>query len=794
MQTTVIDNTAAASIKQVAVIGSGVMGSQIAAHIANTGVPVVLLDIVPKDARDRNILAKSALERLLKTEPMPFMHPSRAKLVTVGNLEDDLSRLATCDWIIEAVLEDTQVKSDLYRKIEAVRKDGSIVSSNTSTIPLTTLIADQSPRFAADFLISHFFNPPRYMRLLELITGDHTNPKATAAVRDFCDRLLGKGVVVCRDTPGFIANRLGMFFLQAAVNAASDMGLSVEEADAVFSKPMGMPRTGIFGLLDLVGLDLIPHIAKSLLSTIAANDEFRAVYRDMPLFQRMIADGYTGRKGKGGFYRMALAAGGARNKEAIDLQSGEYRSVITPDLAVLKEIKGDLSKLCESDDRIGRFTWAVLSQTLAYAAKLAPTISNDIASVDEAMRLGYNWQQGPFELIERLGEKWLVEKLKSSGMTVPPLLKMAATSQGFYRVANGQREQLRVDGTGYAPFLRCADVLSLTDLKLLAAAKAEDGNDSASLWNVGKGVLCLEFHTKMNAIDIDTITILQRAIALIGDGQGQWKGLVVYNEADNFSAGANLGHILTACQGEGWQALDDMIRQGQKAFQRLRYAPFPSVSAVAGLTLGGGCEIAMHCSAVQAYAESYIGLVETSVGLVPGWGGCLRMLERALAQREQIGGDITPPISRVFDILSASKRSKSAADAEDLMYLLPTDGVTMNRDRLLFDARQKVLDMSAAGYCPPEPPMLNLPGSAGRAALNLTIEGLRQIGKLGAHDVIVARSLAAVLCSGSDDVTKLVTEAQVLTAERREFINLCRTTETHARIAHTLKTGKPLRN
>ncbi len=774
-------------IKKVAVIGSGVMGSQVAAHITNAGVPVVLLDIVLEDKQDRNFLAQTALERLQKTDPSPFMHPKNASLITVGNLEDDLDKLADVDWIIEAVLENPQIKSDLYKKIDAVRKKGSVVSSNTSTIPLGLLIKDQSEQFAQDFLITHFFNPPRFMRLLELVVGEKTNQATAEVISDFCDRALGKGIVPCKDAPGFIANRLGIFFLQCAVNAAFELGLTVEEADAVFSKPTGMPKTGVFGLIDLIGLDLMPLIAKSFLSTLAADDAYRAVNIAHPLIDKMIADGYTGRKGKGGFYRVNKTESG-KVIEAIDLKTGAYRPSVKVKPESIEEAGSSLRALCEEPDAIGKFAWTVLSQTLAYAASLVPQIAEDIAAVDAGMRLGFNWRFGPFELIDKVGAGWFADRLKSEGKTVPDLLQKAA-GRSFYRVENGKLEFLSVDGA-YQQITRPKGVLLLEDIKRAATPLLENG--SASVWDVGDGVLCFEFHTKMNAIDVDIFALLKKTIATIQKSGGKYKGLVIHNEAEAFSAGANLGAALFAMNISMYSVLGDLIRQGHETYHALRFAPFPTVAATSGLVLGGGCEITLHCSAVQAHAETAIGLVEVGVGLIPCWGGCTQMLGRAFAVKKRLGGPI-PPVLRVFETISHAKQSTSAFDARDLLYLRESDGITMNRDRLLFDSKQRVLQL-AKDYKPPEPLVLNLPGPTGRAALGLVIEGLRVLGKALPHDVTVSKALAAVLCGGERDFTAPTTEQQMLELEHREFMKLEHTPETAARIAHMLKKGKPLRN
>jgi len=774
------------NIQKVAVIGSGVMGSQIAAHVTNAGIPVLLLDIVPKEG-ERNALAKGAIEKLAKMDPAPFMHPKNAKLITPGNLEDDLDKLAEVDWIIEAVLENPQIKSALYKKIDGVRKPGSIVSSNTSTIPLAVLTGDQSGQFARDFLITHFFNPPRYMRLLELVVGLQTRPDAIDTIRDFCDKALGKGVVPCKDTPGFIANRLGTFFIQAAINASFDLGLTVEEADAVCSKPMGMPKTGVFGLLDLIGLDLMPLIAKSLMATLPAEDEYRKIFRDEPLFQKMIAEGYTGRKGKGGFYRLNKTEAG-KTKESVNLVTGSYGPSSKVKLPTVEAAGKNLRALCEAPDKIGRFAWLVLSQTLSYAASLMPQIADEITAVDAAMRLGYNWKFGPFELIDQLGAGWLNQRLKAERKPVPEFLERVA-GKSFYRTDGSRLQYFAMNGD-YKDIVRPAGVLLLADIK--RAGKPVKKNGSASVWDIGDGVLCVEFTTKMNAIDPDTLGMIKKAVEIVGDGKGQWKGLVIYNEADNFSAGANLGLALFALNIAMYQAIENLVDTGHETCKALRYAPFPTVAAPAGLTLGGGCEISLHCAATQAHAETYIGLVEAGVGLIPGWGGCAQLLGRAFSAKKRFGGPI-PPISQVFETVSIAKLAKSAAEAKDMYFMRLTDGITMNRDRLLFDAKQRVLEM-AKDYKPPEPWQLNLPGPSGRAALNLAIEGFKLLGKALPHDVTVSKALASVLCGGEKDFTAQTSEDQVLDLEKREFMKLVHTKETVARIAHMLETGKPLRN
>jgi len=780
-------------IKRAAVIGSGVMGSGIAAHIANAGIPVVLLDIVPKSATngdsDRSAIAKGALERLKKADPAAFMHPKNARLVTPGNLEDDLNLLADCDWIVEAIIEDVGLKADLYKRIDPVRKKGSVVSSNTSTIPLAMLTEGQSDAFKADFLVTHFFNPPRYMRLLELVTSEKTRSEAAEAIAAFCDRGLGKGVVRCKDTPGFIANRIGVTWIQAAVNEAITLGLTVEEADAVAGRPMGIPKTGIFGLMDLVGIDLMPHIAKSLLSTLPEGDFYRGIYREHAVIKQMIADGYIGRKGKGGFYRVNKE-GGKRVKEAIDLQTGTFRPSERVKLESVTTAGKDLRALAEFPDKTGQYARKVLAQTLAYAASLVPEIADSIVAVDDAMRLGYNWKFGPFELIDKLGTAWFAELCRSEGLPVPALVAQA-DGRSFYRVEAGRLQYLTTGGI-YDDVVRPEGVLLLADVKRAAGGKPVWKNGSASIWDIGDGVLCFEFTSKMNALDEGTMAAYQKAMALIGDGKGQWKALVIHNEADNFSVGANLGLAMFAVNIALWPQIEQLVEMGQQTYRSLKYAPFPVVSAPSGMALGGGCEILLHSDHVQAHAETYMGLVEVGVGLLPGWGGCTEMLARAAANPKRPNGPM-PPVAQAFETISLAKVGKSAAEGKELMYLKASDGITMNRDRLLADAKAKALEL-AQNYTPPEKTTYTLPGPTGRVALEMFVEGFALQGKATPHDLVVSRHVAEVLTGGDTDHTQTVGEDHLLELERKGFMALIRTPASMDRIEHMLTTGKPLRN
>lgn len=770
---------AAGAIRKVGVIGAGVMGAGIAAHCANAGVPVVLLDIVPGGAA-------KAVETMLRADPAPFMQRSAARLVTPGNLATDLGLLADCDWICEAIVERLDAKRELYAKLEGVRKPGSIVSSNTSTIPLGALVEGAGAAFAADFLITHFFNPPRYMRLLEVVEGPATRAEAIAAITEFADRALGKTVIPCKDRPGFIANRIGGLWMQSAINHAFDMGLSIEEADAAMGRPIGVPKTGVFGLLDLVGIDLMPHVAASMKATLPAGDAYVLGLREHKLITRLIGEGRTGRKGgKGGFYTRTKDAEGRTLRRAIDLATGEDRAEQKPRLESLES--RDLRRLAEHPDRGGRYVRAVLLDTLSYAASLVPEIADSVADVDAAMRLGYNWRWGPFELIDRVGAAWLAGALREAGRPVPPLLRQVGEGR-FYREQDGVLEYLGTDGA-YHAVPRAPGVLLLSDVKRRSAPLAK--NAGASLWDIGDGVVCLEFHTKMNALDPDILAMIGRAVAM--GKKGAFRALVIHNEGENFSVGANIGLALFAANIAAWGEIEGMIEQGQKAMHALRAAPFPVVGAPSGMALGGGCEVLLHCDAIQAHAESYIGLVEVGVGLVPGWGGCAAMLRRWSENPRAPKGPM-PPVAKAFEMISTAQVAKSAFEAREMLILRASDGITMNRDRLLADAKARALAL-LEGYKPAEPRPLRLPGPTGRAALGMAVQQQVAMGRATPHDVVVCDHLAVALTGGPKaDHTEELAEEAVLKLERQAFMALLKTPGTLARVEHMLETGRPLRN
>lgn len=753
-------------IKKIAVLGSGVMGAGIAALCANAGADVLLLDIVPKDAENRNALAESAIAKQLAMGG--FTHPANAARVTPGNLEDHLAQLGQADWIIEAVLERIDVKHDVYRKVDAVRKAGSVVSSNTSTLPLHALTAGLPDSFCADFMIAHFFNPPRHMRLLEVVQGPKTRADAYACVQAFADVRLGKEVVACKDTPGFLANRIGIFWMVAGLVEALRLGISVEEADAVMGRPAGFPGTGIFGLYDLIGIDLIPLIAKAMLDTLPRDDAFRTLYQQPELLKKMIADGYTGRKGKGGFYRVTKQ-GDKKIKEVLEFTTGQYR----PEGGVqLQSAKAKTpAELVAAKDLGGQYAWAVLSKTLAYAASLIPEISEEIVSVDSALKFGYSWSFGPFELMDAIGPEYIAHRLREEGVPVPSMLAQAE-GRKFYAEHDATPVFLQRSGE-YAPIPRIPGHLWLADIK--RGKSPVVSNASASLWDMGEGIACLEFTSKMNAVDHNILALIEQIIPRV---RQDFKGLVIGNDSTRFSVGANLSVFLAHAKAGEWQAVSDLVRRGQQAVMALKYAPFPVVASLAGLALGGGCEIILHADAVQAHMESSPGLVEANVGLVPAWGGCKEMLTR----RDALAA---------FDAIVTAQTAGSADEAREMHILNTASRIGMNRARLLADAKALCLEL-AKNYVAPAPKSIVTGGAKARQAMLTRLEALGASGKAGPHTLVIGRALSLVLSGGETDGP--CSEQAILDLEHDAFLALIRTDASQARIEHMLNTGKPLRN
>ncbi|KLK92337.1 hypothetical protein AA309_15270 [Microvirga vignae] len=765
-------------IARAAVIGAGSMGSGIAAQFANAGIPVDLLDIRGPDSSP-NSPAEAGIARQFKANG--FMHPDAAKLVHAGNIDDDLQRLSQADWIIEAVVEKLDVKRDLYRKVDSVRKKGSIVSSNTSTIRRSDLIAELGPSFEADFLITHFFNPPRIMRLVEIVSSPENSTKLVSRAKAASEVILGKTVVDCHDTPGFIANRIGCYWLAVAALEAKILGLTVEEADTVMAA-LGMPRTGVFGLLDLIGIDLIPHVWGSLMSALPASDDIHAY--DLPadpVVQGMIAAGQLGRKAKGGFYRINAD----KSREVLDLSSGLYRPEAPVDAAALPGKGRDLVALLQAGDPRGLYGWRVLSRLIAYTAHVGPEIASDVAAIDTAMELGYAWRAGPFKLAERCGMAMLAERLPQGGQDVPSLLASAIRNEGFYDRNTGSA--LRTDGTRAQPTDKI-DVLTLSALK--SRQPKILGNEGATLWDAGDGIACLEVHTKMNSLTPAVFDALEEGLDRIASG---FRGLVIGNDNPRaFSAGADLSYFVDLLRKKDWAALGTFLSRGQNLFLRVKYAPFPVVAAPAGLALGGGCELMLHCDAIVAHADLAAGLPETKVGIVPGWGGCTQLLWRG-QERARDADDPVSVATMTFETILAGNPSSSALDAWGKGLLRSTDSIVMNRDHLIGRAIQRAASMANAGYHVPDRSTIVLAGPSGKHTLMGLIEQRREALRFTETEMAIAETLASVL-TGANGISCAASEEDVLALEREAVIALAKMPATQERIEHMLVTGKPLRN
>ena len=613
-------------IEKVAVIGAGVMGSGIAAHVANAGFNVTLLDIVPEGAENRNIITETAVKKMLKPvklgSPTPLMHKNNSKRITIGNIEDNLDLISDADLIIEVVLEKLKIKHDVFKKIDKIRKKNSIITSNTSTIPRKLLVKGMPKSFSKDFMITHFFNPPRYLRLLEIVADKEVDKSKIDLVTKFCDINLGKEVVVCNDTPGFIGNRIGTYWTLIGMVEALKLGLTVEEADAIMGRPIGAPKTGIFGLGDVVGLDLIPHVTESMSSNLPKNDMYNIGIKEQEklgidqILSKMISDGYTGRKGKGGFYRLNQDSG-KRIKESRNLKTGEYsKATKKVGLESVKAAKKGLRSLVKHKDKGGEYAWKVLSKTLTYAASLVPEITDNIVNVDLAMKNGFLWKKGPFEMLDDLGPSWFSSRISDEGMKIPSLLESVGEGT-FYQDEKDNVKYFETNGK-YSLLKKPEGYLTVSEVKL--GKQPIFKNPSASLWDMYDSIILAEFHSKMNSMDPLIMEALTEAADLCE--AKKYKGIVIGNDGANFSAGANLGLSSFVTNVGAWEEAEKFVMGGQLAFMMLKHGNFPVVGVSSGLAIGGGCEVLLACDAVQAHSESYIGLVEVGVGLGPEWGGC----------------------------------------------------------------------------------------------------------------------------------------------------------------------------
>ncbi len=738
-------------IKNVVVIGSGTMGSGIAAHLCNANIPVTLLDL-------KTEISENARERIHKSRPPLLIDKSKIKNIKVGNIEDDFSVVEQADWVVEAVVERIDVKHQIYEKIFKSRKDGAIVSSNTSSIPIKVLSQNLNKEQKKDFCITHFFNPVRYMGLLEIVKNEDNDLNKINQLKEFCELELGKGAIVCNDTPGFLGNRVGVYAMQIAMTEAFKMKLSVEEADAIFGRPMGIPKTGVFGLYDLIGIDLMADVLKSFIKELPETDEFHEVAKEIPLVKKLIETGYTGRKGKGGFYRMKKTDSG-KVMEAINLQTGDYSLSKKIDI---KSDKVDLKGLINRNDKYGEYAWSVLEKIIKYASSLVPEITKEFNDIDEAMRLGFNWAKGPFEMLEEIGVKNFFEKVENfKGNNFLENLSKTK-NENFY----GERQKYTsIETLG----------------KVKKTAMSVDGNSSASIYRFNDYNI-VEFTTKANALDYDSMDALKKATD---------KPLIIINESMQFSAGVNLTYTMEFADKNDFKSIEKFIKYFQETCKHLKYSKHPVISAPSGLTLGGGFEVLVQSNFVASHTNIVIGLVETIVGLIPAGGGCKEMLARWLDTAEAKKDPNYAPL-KVFDIIGYGKTATSPVEAEPLKYLLPENKKIMNRNSLL-EVSKKILDNNKDFKAPNEL-QFNLPGKAVIGEMNKILEKLYNDKIILDHGVEVAKELASVLSGGDTTMDKVLTEDDLFKLELDAFMRLIETKNTQDRIKYTLATGKPLVN
>ena len=801
-------------IDKVTVLGAGTMGARIAAHLANAGVPSFLLDIVPPDADGaaRNRIAAAGLEAARKSKPAAFFDPALAQLVTVGNFEDDLKCVAESDWVIEAVVEDLEIKRALLKKVEAARRPGTIVTTNTSGLPVGQIAEGFSPDFRRFWFGTHFFNPPRYMRLLEVIPTPDSDPEAVAAISHFCDVRLGKGIVPAKDTPNFIANRIGTFSVLNVMRLMEEMDLTIEEVDALTGTAVGWPKSATFRTIDLVGLDVLGHVVRNMTHNV--HDE-RSGLNLPEFFLAMLERKWLGDKTKGGFYKKAKGAGGEQ-RMALDWKNIEYRPSQKAKFAALEMAKNvedtpeRLRMLLGVDggppqkgDKAGAFLWSALSDLWTYSANRVGEISDSIVEIDRAMRLGFNWELGPFELWDAAGVERTVERMKKEGHPVAANAEKLLSSgkrtwyEDTARAASG-RAFFDLETKVYRDEQVPAGVWSVQVVK--KAKSVVKKNPGASLVDLGDGVGCMEFHSKMNSLGGDIIQLVQQTLKPGGPGDN-FDAFVITNDAHNFSVGANIMLLLMAVQEEEWDDIDLMVRQFQGMTQAVKFSPKPVVVAPFGMALGGGCEISLHGAARHPHCELYMGLVEVGVGLLPGGGGCKEMTLRAVDSATSIRADgrgetveLMEAMKKAFETVAAAKVSTSVAEARKLGFLSDGDQVTMNRERVLADAKAHALELLRT-YKPPRMRTdVPAPGESILATLKLGVHLMRQAEYITEYEVKIGNKVAEVLCGGALTPGTPVSEQYLLDLEREAFKSLCGEKKTQERIQFTLKTGKPLRN
>jgi 3-hydroxyacyl-CoA dehydrogenase len=801
-------------IEKAAVLGAGTMGAQIAAHLANAGVPVLLLDIVPRELTAeefakglalaspevKNRIARAGLEAARKAKPAAFMSADAARLVTPGNFDDDLAKLKDCDLVIEAVVENLDVKRKLFGRVDEQRKTGAVVATNTSGIPVRQIAEGFSEDFRANFLGIHFFNPPRYLHLCELIPTEWTRPEVACAVFGFLDERLGKGVVVAKDRPNFIANRVGTYGALTTIKTMLEDGYTVEEVDRMTGQSVGRAKSATFRTFDIVGLDVLMHVTKNLYDALP-EDEEREVFVAPEFLRQMAERKLLGAKTGGGFYRKQKGAPGEKQEIwTLDHASLEYRppqKAKLPALDVAKNIEDTgerIKALVWGKDRVGQFLWKTVGRTLRYAANRIPEIANSVVDVDRAMRWGFNWELGVFETWDAIGVEKSVARMREEGATIPANVErmLGAGAKSFYKTEGGRRSYFDFDSLEYKPVNDPPGAIILKSVRERTAVVRK--NSGASLIDIGDGVACLEFHSKMNVIGGDTIQMIKQSLAEV---ERNFVGLVVGNQGANFCVGANLMLVLLEAQDENWEDLDLVARAFQDATMSLRYSPKPVVVAPFNLALGGGCEMLLHGDRVRAHAELYTGLVEVGVGIIPAGGGTKEMLLRATDSipKGMDDADPFPFVKRAFETIALAKVSTSAAEARGLGFLREDDTVSMNADRLIADAKQEVVALAQGGYTPSRPRTDILAmGLSALSTLKLGVHQMLRGGFISEHDALVGEKLARILTGGDLNHPTRVSEQYLLDLEREAFLSLLGQRKTQERMAHTLKTGKPLRN
>jgi 3-hydroxyacyl-CoA dehydrogenase len=801
----------ARKIRQAAVIGSGIMGGGIAALLAGAGVKVLLLDIVPfdlkeeekKDPAARNRIVKAGLDAALASSPSLFFNKKDAGRIAIGNLEDDIDKLAGCDWIVEVVVERLDIKRSLFEKVAKVRKPGAIVTTNTSGIPLKDITDGFPEEFRQHFMGTHFFNPVRYMHLLELIPGQETLPEVLDFISKFGEKNLGKGIVWAKDTPNFVGNRIGIQGISAAMKFMLEDGLTVPEVDAIFGPAMGRPKTAIFKTTDLVGLDIMMHVAKNSYD-LCKDDEHRDIMQLPEFVEKMAEKNLLGNKTRAGFYKTELTPEWKKIRKVLNLDTLEYEDLERASFPCLDAARkaGTLTEkiniVLRADDKAGKFAWKLAANSFQYAANRIPEIADTVVEIDNAMKWGYNFEMGPFELWDAYGVADAVERMTEDGLEIPANVKamLDAGHTCFYKLENGIRYFYDFAAAGYKPVPVPESLVSIAAAKGNNKTVAE--NASASLVDIGDGVFCLEFHTKMNAINAEIVDSIADGLDYV-DRNGV--GLVIGNEAGGmpgaFSAGADLGFISKLCHDKKYAEIDAFLKKAQDGIQATKYAPFPVVAAPYGMTLGGGCETCLGADRIVAHAELYMGLVEIGVGLLPAGGGTMNLWKKhinALPGKTVKDLDLAKIFVAAFMKIGMAAVSMSAAQAVGNGFLGQSDRIVFNRDTLVGEAKKEVLRMVDDGYAPPMKQPLKVMGDAGQGMVNAEIYNMRNGNFMSDHDAFLAKRIAFVMSGGDVNVGSEISEDTMLTLEREAFVDFCKEEKTIARIDHMLKTGKPLRN